>query len=124
MPSSVVVAVRAAWNVNRQIEATIAELSEILPEQTGKLQVIFEPIPGDTLQGDDIKSDMLGVNIGVEFVDQNSLPMPPQSYCFSRIFGHSPGMTMKCFVLKIGQLFCMSWDIIWARTKTICPCEA
>ena len=75
------------WNVWRdralaEVEATLAALPGPLREQACKLPVTFEPVPNAGLQADGIEADTLGLFLGPEFADEESVPLPPQIILF------------------------------------------
>jgi predicted Zn-dependent protease with MMP-like domain len=65
-----------------EIEATLAELPAPLRERSAKLPVIFEHQPNAELQADGIEADTLGLFMGAEFVDEETVPLPPQIILF------------------------------------------
>jgi len=65
-----------------EIEATLEELPAPLRMRAAKLPVIFEPHPNADLQADGIASDTLGLFTGAEFMDEETLPLPPQIILF------------------------------------------
>jgi predicted Zn-dependent protease with MMP-like domain len=65
-----------------EVEATIAALPEPLRARAEKLPVIFERQPNAELQADGIEPDTLGLFTGAEFVDEETVPIPPQIILF------------------------------------------
>jgi predicted Zn-dependent protease with MMP-like domain len=66
----------------REIEATLKELPAPLRSRAEKLPVTFEPRPNTGLQRDGIAPDTLGLFTGAEFVDEETVSMPPQIILF------------------------------------------
>lgn len=65
-----------------EIEATLEELPEPLRERAAKLPVTFEPSPNEGLKNDGIAQDTLGLFVGGDFVDEETVPMPSQIILF------------------------------------------
>jgi predicted Zn-dependent protease with MMP-like domain len=65
-----------------EIEATLEELPAPLCARAAKLPVTFEPHPNAGLQADGIEADTLGLFTGAEFVEEETMPMPPQIILF------------------------------------------
>jgi len=65
-----------------EIEATLGDLPAPLRARAAKLPVAFEPRPNAGLQADGIAADTLGLFTGAEFVEEESVPMPPQIILF------------------------------------------
>jgi predicted Zn-dependent protease with MMP-like domain len=65
-----------------EIEATLEELPVPLRERTAKLPVTFEPHPNADLQADGIAADTLGLFTGAEFMEEETVPLPPQIILF------------------------------------------
>ena len=65
-----------------EVEATLTALPKPLRERAAKLPVTFERQPNAGLQADGIEPDILGLFTGPEFVDEESVPMPPQIILF------------------------------------------
>ena len=65
-----------------EIEATLEELPKPLRERAAKLPVTLERVPNADLQVDGIAPDILGLFTGAEFVDEETIPMPPQIILF------------------------------------------
>ena len=67
-----------------EVEATLTALPKPLRERAEKLPVTFERQPNAGLQADGIEQDTLGLFTGPEFVNEESVPMPPQIILFLR----------------------------------------
>lgn len=65
-----------------EIEATLQALPQQLRDRTEKLPVTFDPSPSVDLQADGIAPDTLGLFVGAEFVDEETVLMPPQIILF------------------------------------------
>jgi predicted Zn-dependent protease with MMP-like domain len=65
-----------------EIEMILEELPVPLRVRAAKLPVIFEPHPNAILQANGIASDTLGLFMGAEFADEETLPLPPQIILF------------------------------------------
>jgi len=65
-----------------EVESTLAALPAGLRERAVALPITFEPIPNAALQEDGITADTLGLFTGAEFVDEETVPMPPQIILF------------------------------------------
>ncbi|MBI3851427.1 MAG: metallopeptidase family protein [Verrucomicrobia bacterium] len=65
-----------------EVNATLAALPLPLREKARKLPVTFERQPNRALQADGIESDTLGLFVGPEFADEESVPLPPQIILF------------------------------------------
>ena len=65
-----------------EIEATLEALPAPLRARATKLPVTFEPLPNADLQADGVAPDTLGLFTGAEFVDEETLPLPPQIILF------------------------------------------
>jgi len=53
-----------------------------LQERARLVPVTFERVPGVELQADGIEPDTLGLFVGPDFADEESVPMPPQIMLF------------------------------------------
>ena len=74
------------WNRLRalaetEIEATLTQLPKPLREQAKKLPVTFERIPSGDLQADGIEADVLGLFVGAELADGETI-LPSQIILF------------------------------------------
>jgi predicted Zn-dependent protease with MMP-like domain len=65
-----------------EVEVTLAALPKPLRERAEQLPVTFERQPNAGLQADGIEVDTLGLFTGSEFVNEESVPMPPQIILF------------------------------------------
>lgn len=65
-----------------EIGATLNALPEPLRERARLVPVTLERVPNAGLQADGIESDTLGLFVGPEFSDEQSVPMPPQIILF------------------------------------------
>jgi len=65
-----------------EVEAMLMKLPKPLCEQAHKLPVTFERQPNADLQADGIEIDTLGLFVGPDFADEESVPMPPQIILF------------------------------------------
>lgn len=65
-----------------EVEATLGKLPGPLRERARLVPVTFEPVPNEGLQADGIKADTLGLFVGPDFADEESVPMPPQIILF------------------------------------------
>ena len=65
-----------------EVEVTLTALPKPLRERAEKLPVTFERQPNAGLQADGIEVDTLGLFTGPEFVNEESVPMPPQIILF------------------------------------------
>lgn len=65
-----------------EVEATLARLPSPLREKAARLPVTFERIPNTGLQADGIAPDTLGLFVGPDFAEEESVPMPPQIILF------------------------------------------
>lgn len=65
-----------------EVAATLDELPEPLRERARAVPVTFEPAPNAGLQADGIAADTLGLFVGPDFADEQSVPMPPQIILF------------------------------------------
>ena len=65
-----------------EVEATLKELPEPLRERARVVPVTFERVPNAGLQADGIEADTLGLFVGPDFADEQSVPMPPQIILF------------------------------------------
>ena len=65
-----------------EVEATLTALPKPLRERAEKLPVTFERQPNAGLQADGIEPDTLGLFAGAEFVEEESVPLPPQIILF------------------------------------------
>lgn len=61
-----------------EVEATLTALPKPLREQARKLPVTLERRPGRDLLADGIEPDTLGLFVGPEFAQEETVPMPPQ----------------------------------------------
>lgn len=64
------------------VAATLKALPEPLRERARRVPVTFERVPNEGLQADGIAADTLGLFVGPDFVDEESVPMPPQIILF------------------------------------------
>lgn len=65
-----------------EVEATLKALPKPLQERARLVPVTFERVPGGELQADGIEPDTLGLFVGPDFADEESVPMPPQIMLF------------------------------------------
>ena len=65
-----------------EVEATLTALPKPLRERAEKLPVTFERQPNAGLQADGIEPDTLGLFAGAEYVEEESVPLPPQIILF------------------------------------------
>ena len=65
-----------------EVEATLKALPKPLRERARVVPVTFEPAPNEGLQEDGIAPDTLGLFVGPDFADEESIPMPPQIILF------------------------------------------
>ena len=65
-----------------EVAATIAELPAPLQEKARLVPVTLERLPNAGLQADGIEADTLGLFVGPDFADEQSVPMPPQMILF------------------------------------------
>lgn len=65
-----------------EVAATLDELPEPLRERARAVPVTFEQVPNAGLQSDGIAADTLGLFVGPDFADEQSVPMPPQIILF------------------------------------------
>ena len=64
------------------MERTLAALPPPLRERACRLPVTFETVPNAGLQADGIEPDTLGLFVGPEFAEEDSVPMPSQIILF------------------------------------------
>jgi predicted Zn-dependent protease with MMP-like domain len=67
---------------SKEVEATLTALPRPLRERAEKLPVTFERQPNAGLQADGIEPDTLGLFTGAEFVEEESVPLPPHIILF------------------------------------------
>jgi predicted Zn-dependent protease with MMP-like domain len=65
-----------------EVAATLDELPAPLRERARVVPVTFERVPNSGLQADGIAADTLGLFVGPDFADEESVPMPPQIILF------------------------------------------
>ena len=65
-----------------EVAATLDELPEQLRERARAVPVTFERVPNAGLQADGIAADTLGLFVGPDFAEEQSVPMPPQIILF------------------------------------------
>ena len=65
-----------------EVAATLKSLPAPLRERARLVPVTFETIPNEGLQADGIEADTLGLFVGPDFADEESVPMPPQIILF------------------------------------------
>lgn len=65
-----------------EVEATLKALPAPLCERARLVPVTLEPVPNPGLQVDGIAPDTLGLFVGPDFVNEESVPMPPQIILF------------------------------------------
>ena len=65
-----------------EVAATLKELPEPLRARARTVPVTFERVPNSGLQADGIAADTLGLFVGPDFADEESVPMPPQIILF------------------------------------------
>lgn len=65
-----------------EVAATLNKLPEPLRERARLVPVTFERFPNAELQADGIEADTLGLFVGPDFADEESVPMPPQIILF------------------------------------------
>jgi predicted Zn-dependent protease with MMP-like domain len=65
-----------------EVEATVAVLPKPLRERAEKLPVTFDRQPNAGLQADGIEPDTLGLFTGADFVEEESVSLPPQIILF------------------------------------------
>lgn len=65
-----------------EVAATLKALPEPLRERAREVPVTFERVPNAGLQADGIAADTLGLFVGPDFADEESVPMPPQIILF------------------------------------------
>ena len=65
-----------------EVASTLDELPEPLRERARTVPVTLEQIPNAGLQADGIAADTLGLFVGPDFADEQSMPMPPQIILF------------------------------------------
>ena len=75
------------WNkltalASDEVEAVLASLPKPLRRQAQQLPITLERIPNSDLQGEGVEADTLGLFVGPEFSDEESVPMPPQIILF------------------------------------------
>jgi predicted Zn-dependent protease with MMP-like domain len=75
------------WNKLRAlaldgVAATLKALPEPLQARARLVPVTFEGVPNAGLQADGIAADTLGLFVGPDFADEESVPMPPQIILF------------------------------------------
>ena len=75
------------WNRLRalaldEVEATLKELPAPLREKARTVPVTIERVPSEGLQADGIAADTLGLFVGPDFAEEESVPMPPQIILF------------------------------------------
>jgi predicted Zn-dependent protease with MMP-like domain len=75
------------WNQLRalaldEVEATLKALPAPLRERARIVPVTLESVPNAGLQADGIAPDTLGLFVGPDFADEESVPMPPQIILF------------------------------------------
>jgi predicted Zn-dependent protease with MMP-like domain len=65
-----------------EVEATLKALPGPLRERARLVPVTLERLPNEGLQADGIAADTLGLFVGPDFADEESVPMPPQIILF------------------------------------------
>lgn len=65
-----------------EVEATLKALPAPLRERARVVPVTLERLPNAGLQADGIAADTLGLFVGPDFADEESVPMPPQIILF------------------------------------------
>ena len=75
------------WNRLRalaldEVEATLKALPAPLREKARTVPVTIERVPSEGLQADGIAADTLGLFVGPDFAEEESVPMPPQIILF------------------------------------------
>lgn len=65
-----------------EVEATLQALPKPLRERAQSVPVTLERLPNAGLQADGIAADTLGLFVGPDFADEESVPMPPQIILF------------------------------------------
>jgi predicted Zn-dependent protease with MMP-like domain len=66
----------------REVERTLSSLPRDLRQRARQLPVTFETIPNADFQADGIESDTLGLFVGAEHADEETVPLPPQIILF------------------------------------------
>ena len=65
-----------------EVAIMLKALPAPLHERARLVPVTFERVPNEGLQADGIAADTLGLFVGPDFADEQSVPMPPQIILF------------------------------------------
>lgn len=65
-----------------EVAATLEALPAPLRERARQVPVTLERVPNAGLQADGIEADTLGLFVGPDFAEEESVPMPPQIILF------------------------------------------
>ncbi len=106
-----------------EIGSTLAAMPKPLGEKAARLPVTFEPHPNDEMVAEGIAPDTLGLFTGAEFVEEESVPMPPQIILFlENIWDFAEGREKvyageirTTFLHELGHYFGLDEDDLYKR---------
>ncbi len=84
-----------------EVEATLNKLPGPLRERVRQVPVTIEWLPNAGLQADGIEAGTLGLFVGPDFADEESVPMPPQIILFLSNIWQCAGMEEKFFIEEV-----------------------